>query len=64
MNQPLYNPKPTQTLASTDLRQNMAQTFADLNSNRGAMVVTVAHRPRVVITDFAAYSELLYRAQR
>lgn len=62
MNQPLYRPDPTSILASTDLRQKMKQTFAELNNTKGSLVVTVANKPRVVISDFTTYHELLYKA--
>lgn len=60
----LYNPQPCMQVASTDLRRDMAKTFQHINTNRSAAVVTVANCPKIVIADFTAYNELLYRAQQ
>jgi|GEM_PF-4169690 len=64
MSQPLYSPKPSRILASSDLRQQMKQTFNRLNDTKGSLVITVANKPRVVISDFTTYNELLYKANR
>lgn len=64
MNQPVFSPNPSQILASTDLRQHMSQTFSEINDTKGAMVVTVANQPRIVISDYTTYSELLYQSRR
>lgn len=64
MSQPVFNPKPGKIVASSDLRQNMSKQFDDLNTTKGAVVITVANKPRVVLSDFATYSELLYQAKR
>lgn len=61
---PVYNPSPVDQVPATVFRQRLSEKIATVNKQKGALIVTVADCPRVVVADFTTYSELLYQANK